>query len=159
MCHANIEKRKKTNNGRNRTAWPRKIRTLGEKETNKYLGKLEADTIKQEMKEKTKKEYVRRTREILKKKLYSRNLIKEINIWEVPTCKILGANLEEDEGRTSTKGLENKKPNDDKALHPRDDIAHCMCQEKKEEKLSSIEDSIDASIRELEECIKKAKKY
>ena len=32
-----------------------KIRTLGEKETNKYLGILEADTIKQaEMKEKSK---------------------------------------------------------------------------------------------------------
>ena len=37
-----------------------KIRTLGEKETYKYLGILEADTIKQvEMKEKIKKEYLR----------------------------------------------------------------------------------------------------
>ena len=35
-----------------------KIRTLGEKETYKYLGILKADIIKQvEMKEKTKKEY------------------------------------------------------------------------------------------------------
>ena len=35
-----------------------KIRTLGEKETFKYLGILEADTIKQvKMKEKIKKEY------------------------------------------------------------------------------------------------------
>ena len=34
-----------------------KIRTLGEKETNKYLGILEADTIKQvEMKDKNLKE-------------------------------------------------------------------------------------------------------
>ena len=33
-----------------------KIRTLGEKETNKYLGILEADTVKQvEMKEKLRK--------------------------------------------------------------------------------------------------------
>ena len=39
------------------------IRTLGEKETYKYLAILEADTIKQvEMKEKIKKEYIRRTR-------------------------------------------------------------------------------------------------
>ena len=39
-----------------------KIRTLAENETLKYLGKLEADTIKQvEMKNKIQKEYLRRT--------------------------------------------------------------------------------------------------
>ena len=54
--------------------------TLGEKETYKYLGILEADTIKQvEMLEKIKKEYLRRTRKPLKTKVYSRNLIKGIN--------------------------------------------------------------------------------
>ncbi len=38
------------------------IRTLGENETYKYLGILEADTIKQvEMKDKINKEYLRRT--------------------------------------------------------------------------------------------------
>ena len=42
-----------------------KIRMLGEKETYKYLGIWEADTIKQEeMKEKIKKEYLRRTRKL-----------------------------------------------------------------------------------------------
>ena len=50
-----------------------KITTLGEKETYKYSGILEADIIKQEeMKEKIKKEYLRRTR-----KLCSRTLSKE----------------------------------------------------------------------------------
>ena len=45
-----------------------KIRKLGEKETYKYLGILEADTIKQvEMTEKIKKKYLRRTRKVLKK--------------------------------------------------------------------------------------------
>ena len=40
------------------------IRTLGEKETYKYLGILETDTIKQqEMKEKIKKEYRRYSRQ------------------------------------------------------------------------------------------------
>ena len=68
-----------------------KIRTLGEKETYKYLGILEADTIKQvEIKEKIKKEYLRRTRKLLKTKLYSRNLIKGINIWTVPLIKYSG---------------------------------------------------------------------
>ena len=41
-------------------------RTPGEKETYKFLGILKADTIKQvEMKEKIKKEYLRRTRKLL----------------------------------------------------------------------------------------------
>ena len=54
-----------------------KMRTLGEKETYKYLGILEVDTNKQvEMKDKIKKWYIRRTRKLLERKLYSRNLMK-----------------------------------------------------------------------------------
>ena len=57
-----------------------KIRTLGENETYKYLGILEADTIKQvEMKDKIQKEYCRRTRNLLVTKFLSRNFIKGIN--------------------------------------------------------------------------------
>ena len=57
-----------------------KIRTLGEKEMYKYLDILEANTIKQvEMKEKIKKEYLRRTRKLLETKLCGRNRIKGIN--------------------------------------------------------------------------------
>ena len=49
-----------------------KIRTLGEKETYKYLGILEADTIKLvEMKDKIRKEHLRRTRKLLETKLSS----------------------------------------------------------------------------------------
>ena len=59
-----------------------KIRTLGEKETYKYLGILKVDTFKQvEKKEKIQKEYLRRTRKLLETKLSSRNLIKGINTW------------------------------------------------------------------------------
>ena len=47
-----------------------KIRTLGENETYKYLGILEADTIKQaEMKDRLKKEYCKRTGKLLETKL------------------------------------------------------------------------------------------
>ena len=57
-----------------------KIRTLGEEETYKYLGILEADTIEQvEMKDKIRKEYLWRTRKLLETKLSRRNLIKGIN--------------------------------------------------------------------------------
>ena len=62
-----------------------KIRTLAENKTYKYLGILEADTIKQvKMKDKIQKEYLWRTRKLLETKLFSRNLIKGINIWAVP---------------------------------------------------------------------------
>ena len=50
------------------------IRTLGEKETYKYLGILEVDNIKQmNMKEKIKKEYLMRTTKLLETNLSSRN--------------------------------------------------------------------------------------
>ena len=61
-----------------------KIRTLAEDETYKYLGILETDIIKQvEMKNKIKKEYLRRTRKRLETKLSSRNLTKEIYTWAI----------------------------------------------------------------------------
>ena len=60
------------------------IRKLGEKETYKYLGILEADIIKQEeTKEKIKKECFRKTKKLLETRLYSRNLIKGINTWDI----------------------------------------------------------------------------
>ena len=68
-----------------------KIKTLAENETYKYLGIMEADTIKQvEMKDKIQKEYPRRTRKLLETKLNSRNLIKGINTWAVPLVRYSG---------------------------------------------------------------------
>ena len=56
-----------------------------EKLTYKYLGILAADPIKQaEMKVKSRKENLKRTREILETKLNSRNLIKGINTLAAP---------------------------------------------------------------------------
>ena len=68
-----------------------KIRTLAENETYKYLGILEADTIKQvEMKNKIQKEYLRRIRKLLETKYSSRNLIKGINTWAVILVRYSG---------------------------------------------------------------------
>ena len=54
-----------------------KIRTLEENETYKHLGILEADTIRQaQMKDRIRKEYLRRTRKLLATKLSCRSLIK-----------------------------------------------------------------------------------
>ena len=56
MCHACNEKWQTTRNWGNGTTKSRQIRTLGEKESYKYSGIVEADTIKQiEMKDKFKK--------------------------------------------------------------------------------------------------------
>ena len=54
-----------------------KIRTLGERETYRYLGTLEVDIIKQvKMKEKIKKEYLGRTRKLLEKNCIAKTLSK-----------------------------------------------------------------------------------
>ena len=82
MRHANNEKRETIYGGRNGATKSRKIRTLREKEAYKNWGILEADTIKRgKMKEKFKKEYLRRTEKQLETKLNRRNLIKVINTW------------------------------------------------------------------------------
>ena len=71
-----------------------KIRMFGEKETYKCLEILEADTIKPvDMKEKIKKEYLRRTRKLIETKLYSRNFIKIINTWAIPLVRYSGSFL------------------------------------------------------------------
>ena len=101
-----------------------KIRKFGEKETYKYLGILEADTIKQvEMKGKIQKEYLRRTRKLLETKLSSRNLIKEINTWAVPLVGYSGhflkwtrEELKQMDQRTRKLMIMHK------ALHPRDNV-------------------------------------
>ena len=64
------------------------IRTLAENEASKYLGILEADTIKQvKIKDKIQKEYLKWTRKLVETKLSSRNLIKGINTWAVPLVR------------------------------------------------------------------------
>ena len=78
-----------------------KIRTLGENETYKYLGILEADPIKQvEMKDKIQKEYFRKTRKPLETKPSCRNLIKGINTWAVSVVRYSGPLFEVDQRRT-----------------------------------------------------------
>ena len=68
-----------------------KIRMFGEKKMYRYLGILDANTIKQvEMKEKIKKEYFRRMRKLCEIKLYHWNLIKGINTWAVFLIRYLG---------------------------------------------------------------------
>ena len=130
-----------------------KIRTLGEKETYKYLGILEADTTKQvDMKEKINKEYLRRTWNLLETKLRSRNFIKRINTWAVPLVRYSGPflkwtweELKQMDQRTRKLMILHN------ALHLRNDVNWLYVSRKEGGRgLTSIEDSVDASIQLLE---------
>ena len=137
-----------------------KIRMLGEKETYKYLGILEAGTIKQvEMKDKIKKEYPRKTRKLLETKLSGRKLIKRINTWTVslvryfgPFVKWIREELKQMDQRTR------KLMTMHMALNPRDDVERLYVSRKEGRRgLASIEDNVDASIQRLEDDIEKCK--
>ena len=129
-----------------------KRRTLEENETYKYLGILLADTIKQvEMKDKIRKEYLRITSKLLETKLSSGNHIKGINTWVAPLVRYSGPFLKwtrDEQMDQRTRKLMTMH----KALHPRDDIARLYVSRKEGGwGLASIEDSVDASIRQLED--------
>ena len=135
-----------------------KIRTLGENETYKYLGILEADTIKRvEMKDKIRKEYLRRTRKLPETKLSRRNLMKGINTWTVPLVRYSGPFLKRSRDELKQMDQRTRKlMTMHKALHPRDDVDRLYVSRKEGGRgLASIGDSIDASIQRLEDYIEK----
>ena len=135
-----------------------KIKTFAEKETYKYLGTLEADTIKQvELKEKIQKEYLRRTRKLLETKLSCRNLIKGINTWAVPLVRYSGPFLKWTKEELNQMDQRTRKlMTMHKALHPRDDVDRLYVSRKEGGRgLASIEDTVDASIQRLEDYIEK----
>ena len=128
-----------------------KIRALGENETYKYLGILEADTIKQvQMKDTIRKEYLKRTR-----KLSSRNLIKGINTWAVPLVRYSGPFLKWTREELKIMDERTRKlMTMHKALHPKDDVDRLYVSRKQGGRgLASIEDTVDASIHRLEDYI------
>ena len=135
-----------------------KMKTLVENETYKYLGILEADTIKQvEMKDKIQKEYLRRTRKVLETKHFSRNLCKWISTWAVPLVRYSGPFLKwtRDELKQMDQRIR-KLMTMHKALHSRHDVDWLYVSRKEGGRgLASIEDSVDASIQRLEDYIQK----
>ena len=100
------------------------IRTLEEKETFKSLGILEVDTIKQvEMKDKIKKEYLKRTRKLLETKLCSRILIKGMNTWGLSIVRYSGPLMKWVRKQHKQMNRRTRKlMTIHKALHPRDDV-------------------------------------
>ena len=128
-----------------------KIKTLTENEIYKYLGILEADTIKQaEMKRKIQKEYLRQNS-------IAEILSKEKNTWAVPLVRYSGPFLKWTTDELKQMDQRTRKlMTMHKALHPRDDVDRLYVSRKEGGRgLASIEDSIDASIQRLKDCIQK----
>ena len=127
-----------------------KIRKRGE-----ILGHL--GSWHNQRKKKIKKEYRRRTRKLLKTKLCCRNLIKWINIWAVTHVRYTGSFLKwtREELKQMDK-ITRKLMTMHKALHARDDVDRLYVSRKEAGRgLTSIEDSVDASIQRLKGYIEK----
>ena len=112
-----------------------------------------------EMKDRIQKVYLRRTRKLLETKLFSRNLIKRINIWAVPLVRYFGPFLKWTRDELKQKDQRTRKLMImHKALHPRDDVDRLYVSRKEGgREFASIEDSIDTSIQRLEDDIKNTK--
>ena len=137
-----------------------KIRTLGENETYKYLDIFEAVTIKQvKMKEKIKKEYLRKTRKLLETKKSSWNLLKGINTWAVRFVRYSGPFLKWTRDELKQMDQRTRKlMTMHKALHPGRDVDILYVSRKEGGKgLASIEGRVDASIQRLEDYIENTK--
>ena len=111
MCHANNEQRKTTNDGRNRTTESGKNQNAQRKGNLQILGNIGSghhQRVEDLWKWKNKKEYLKRTIKLLGTKLHSKNLTKGDSL----SRNILGTFFKVYEGRTTTKGPENKKTHD-----------------------------------------------
>ena len=134
-----------------------KIIALAENETYKYLGILEADTIKQvEMKDKIQNKYLRRTRKLLETKLSNKNLIEGINTWAVPLVRYSGPFLKQTRVELRKMDQRTRKiMTIHKALHPRGNVDRLYVLRKGEGRgLACIEDSVNTLIQRIEDNIK-----
>ena len=110
-----------------------------------------------EIKEKIQKEYLRRTRKLLKTKPYCRNFIKGISTWAVPLVRYSGpfSKWTREEIKQMDQGTR-KLMTMYKALYPRDDVDRLYVSIKDRGRgFTRIEDSVDASIQRLEDNIEK----
>ena len=111
------------------------------------------------MKENIEKEHFWRMRKLHETKLYSKSLIKGINSWAVSLVRYSGAFLKWAREELQQMDLRTRRlMMIHKALHPRDDIDRLYMSRKEGGRgLASTEDSVDALIQRLEDCIKKSK--
>ena len=123
----------------------------------KYLGIIEGEEIKhQEMKEKVRKEYIKRLRAILKSKLNSGNTVKAINTWAVPVIRYSAGIV--DWRKSEIHNLDRKTRkflNMYQALHPRANVDRLYLPRSEGGKgLLSIEDCVNIEKRSLGQYVK-----
>ena len=119
---------------------------------------METGIIKQvEIKDKIRKEYLKRTKKLLETKFSSRNLIKRINTWAVPFVIYSGPFLRWTRNELKQMDQRTRKlMTIHKVLHPRDNVDRLyVSREEGGRGLASIEDSVDASIQRLEDYMEK----
>ena len=132
------------------------IKNIEEGEGYKYLGILESDGFKNtEMKEKIRKEYLRRIKKILKSKLNSGNVVAAINSRAVAVIRY-GAGLikwTKDELRTIDRKTR-KIMTMHRALHPQADIDRLYLPRSQGGRgMISAEDCVEMEVKSLEEYV------
>lgn len=135
------------------------MKGLSEDESYKYLGILEADSVKSlEMKEKVKKEYLRRVRKILESKLNGGNLMKAINTWAISLLRYSAAFIDWNIAEAQTLDRRTRKLlTMHGALHPKSDVDRLYLPRKDGGRgLISVEDTVELAISSLEEYVQKS---
>ena len=123
----------------------------------KYLGIIESEEIKhQEMKEKIKKEYIKRLKIILKSKLNSGNTVKAINSWAAPIIRYSADIVDWKNSELCNMDRKTRKVlNMYQALHPRSNVdrLYLPCSEGGKG-LVSLEECVSAEKMSLGQCLK-----
>ena len=129
------------------------IKPLQEGESYKYLGILEADKfLEEKMKLNVWKEYIRRTRKVLKSKLNGGNLVRGVNTWAVSLLRYLAAFVSWRKSELQAIDRKTRKLfTIYGALHPKSDVDRLHIPRKEGGRgLISIEDCVELAIRGLE---------
>ena len=129
------------------------IRAMEESEGYKYLGVLEAsDMLHDQMKDKIRKEYLRRVKKVARSKLNGGNLIQAINTWAVSLVRYAGGILEW--RKQELRGLDRrtrKLLTMNGGFHPRDCVARLYVPRKDGGRgLISVEDCVNQAKISLE---------
>ena len=148
------------------------LRALGEEESYKYLGVLEADhvpVLHEESKERLKKEYIRRVKKCLKSKLNGGNMVKAINTWAVSLMRYSAGIVEWTKADLDVTDRKTRKLMTMYGmLHPRSNVSRLYLPRSEGGRgLLSVSDSVNIERRSLqcrvsstqEKLLKVAQKY
>ena len=138
----------------------KQIKSLNTNDSYKYLGVLEADTIKyDEMKKDVRKEYFRRVRKVLETKLNGGNIIKAINTWAVSLVRYTAPFIEWSKNELRDMDRRTRKlMTMHKALHPKDDIDRLYTERKEGGRgLFNIEECVELALLGLMNYVKSSK--